>query len=78
MLNTYLLHKAFTSTIKIQILSVKKAIEMASKHPHYTNSKILVENQELQRVSDETHSTCSLRFNLAGITEHKQEGSCMP
>lgn len=31
---------------------------MASKHPHYTNSKVLVENQELQRVSDETHSTC--------------------
>lgn len=31
---------------------------MASKHPPYTNSKILAESQELQRVSGETHSTC--------------------
>lgn len=46
---------------------------MASKHSHYTNSKIQAEYLELQRLPDEIHSTCELRSNLAGITEHKQE-----
>lgn len=47
---------------------------MDSKHPHYTNSKILAENQELQRLPDERHSICY----SAGIIAHKKEDSCMP